>query len=775
MDNQFNKSISIVELIGIIRRKKWLLVIFLIGTLTPVLIYNNKAVPTYRASTKLIFEESEKVMDINPFGAINQGNFIANQIEEMKTKSFAQEVYAELPEKARSRFLLLSSFSPEFNPQGFIVGQIMGNLSFAPIRGTEVIRIFYDSENPELTKFVANMTAIVLIKRNLTIRRQQYSSVKKFIEEQFEIVKHRLQQAEKTLKEFKEKENITSVEDESREVLQRITQAEIVYNQVRTDKKELQERLKAIKSKLDTEKKDLTKNILKTTSPLAIKLKERLVELEVMYSNLQVQGFPQDNPKMFDLKKEIERIKQNLVDESLKIIDEENIESLIDPFSQIRKFLEESISLEVQLQAIAAKEKNLKLLLEKYNNMLDNLPDKEMKLVRLLRDKEVNNKLYMTLLEEREKARIKEASEIGNIRVLELARIPHSPIRPRKLLNILVGIFSGLFLGIFMIFVLEYFNDNIKTQEDVEKELGLPVIAVIPKLKSDFDRLFNFSRNGKLLSNDPQDSILFDAYNLLSFALDQKNQKSSTIMVTSSIPSEGKSTIASMLALTSAQRGKRTLLIDADFRRPTLHSRFGVPREPGLTNLVDEFIQIANKKEVQGNYEFNENLNSLNQAASHIQLINDQMIKTALLERLITTSEKNLFFLPSGFIPANPVRMWSSTIWNKIFPQLINIADIIIVDSPPIIGVAETTMMPMYVDRILFCIEAGGIDRNSLKRSFKIFKDIIENAEQKIIGVVLNKADLVSLYGGYKYYYRYYSKKDKFRHTPEVPSTDFTA
>lgn len=768
MDNQFNKSISIVELTGIIRRKKWLLVICLTGTLAPVFIYNYKSVPIYRASTKVIFEESEQMMGINPFGAINKGNFIANQIEEMKTKSFAQEVYVKIPEHARNRFLLLSSFSPEFNPQGFIVGQIKGNLSFAPIRGTEIIKIFYDSEDPELTKIVANTTANVLIKRNLTIRRQQYSSVKKFIEEQFEIVKHRLQQAEKALKEFKEKENITSVEDESREVLQRITQAEIVYNQVRTDKKELQERLNAIKTKLDTQKKDLTKNILKTTSPLTVKLKERLVELEVMYSNLQVQGFPEDNPKMLDLKKEIEKVKQNLVSESLKINDED-IASLIDPFSQIRKFLEESISLEVQLQAIAAKEKNLKLLLGNYNNMLGNLPDKEMKLVRLMRDKEVNNKLYMTLLEEREKARIKEASEIGNIRVLEPARIPGTPIRPRKLLNILVGIFSGAFLGVFLIFVLEYFNDDIKTQDDVEKELGLPVIAVIPKLKSGFDGLFNFNRNGKLLSHDTNDAILFDAYNLLSFVLDQKNQKSSTIMVTSSRPGEGKSTIAGMLALTSAQRGKKTLLIDADFRKPTLHSRFGIPREPGLTNLVVEFMQLMNKNEAQENYEVNENL-----GAFQVQTMNDQMIKTALLERLIQTFEKNLLFLPSGFIPANPVRMWSSTIWNKIFPQLINIADIIIVDSPPIIGVAETTMMPMYVDRILFCIEAGGIDRNSLKRSFKMFKDTITNAEQKIIGIVLNKADLVSLYGGYKYYYRYYSKKDKFRHTPEVPSSDFT-
>jgi len=773
MDNQLNSSISIHEIIAAIRRRKWLLVICLIGTLTPVLIYNYKTIPVYQASTKMIFEASEKVMDLNPLGSFNKGNFIANQIEEMKTRSFSEEVYAQLPEDIHERFLSLNSFLPEYNQGTFIVGQIKGNLSFTPIRGTEVVKVAFDSEDPQLAQKVADMTAQVVMGRNLAIRRKKFSNVKKFIEQQFEIVKERLQQAENVLKEFKESQNITSLEAESREILARVTQAEVLFNQVQTQKKELQERLRAIQEKLDAEKAGLSENVLKTNSPMAVILKGRLIELEVTYSNFQVQGYPEDNPKMLDLINEIEQIKKNLVNETLKFQSEENFQSLLDPFSQIRKFVEQSIGLEVELQALTAKEKNLRLLLNNYNSVLGDLPEKEMKLVRLIRDKEVNDKLYLTLLEEREKSRISEASEIGNIRILEPARLPGAPFRPRKLLNIVVGIFSGMFLGIFLIFALEYVKSTVRTQEDIERELGLPVIAVIPKYKKDLKSLFGLNKNGNLLTKGgPIDSILFDAFNLLSFALD-KNQQS-TIMVTSTIPNEGKSTLSSMLAITSAQRGKKTLLIDADLRRPSLDSLFKVPREPGLSNLVIDQIQLQNKvfHEQEEHDENGDYAKVEKPGDAHIQLMQKQMIRTAFIEGAIQTFEKNLLFLPSGFIPSNPVRIWSSTIWQNIFLQLKDIVDIVFIDSPPIVGVAETSMMATYVDHILYCIAADGIETKILKRAFKMFSESSDGVANKIIGAVLNKADVADLYGSYKYY-QYYSKNKKF--SPEIPSADFSS
>src|SRR3990172_1731282 len=135
MDGQYNKTISLTEIIRIIKRRKWLLFICIVGSLVPVLIYNYKTIPDYRASTKLIFEDTDKSMEFTPLGSFKRESFIANQIEEMKTKSFAEDVYKELAEDIKESFLKLSNYKSH-DPESFIIWQIQGNLSFTPINGT---------------------------------------------------------------------------------------------------------------------------------------------------------------------------------------------------------------------------------------------------------------------------------------------------------------------------------------------------------------------------------------------------------------------------------------------------------------------------------------------------------------------------------------------------------------------------------------------------------------------------------------------------------------
>ncbi|MCG8603987.1 hypothetical protein MJD09_03180, partial [bacterium] len=364
-------------------------------------------------------------------------------------------------------------------------------------------------------------------------------------------------------------------------------------------------------------------------------------------------------------------------------------------------------------------------------------------------------------------------SEIGNMRILESARLPETPIQPRKVLNISVAILAGCFLGIAFVFVLEYLNDRIRTPDDVERDIGLPVIAVIPKNKKDLDAIFSPDKNGRLGTTSFYDSIFFDAYNLLSFALDKNQDDAKTVLVTSATPNEGKSSISSMLAIASAQRGKRTLLIDADLRKPSLDAYFRVPRQPGLTNLVIEIMQMQKSQRPVGRNGHQALPPPINHNAHDNQLVQHQMIQAALVEGLVQTFEKNLLLLPCGFIPSNPVRVWSSAIWSTIFHHLNRLVDLIIIDAPPIIGVAETTMMAVHVENILFCIATEGVDKKTLTRSFKMFTESVPNAEKKIVGAVLNKADMVDTFGGFKYYYRYHSKKENTRRTPEAPRVDF--
>lgn len=748
-----DKSISPIDLLISLRRRGWVLVACLVGSLIPILIYNHKAAPIFRASTEVIFEESEKVMASQLRYSSYKGreNFILNQIEEMKTKTFAKEVYDSLPTAIREHLVFERSRPTEASR----VDEIRGHLNIMPTKGTEIVKIRFEARDPAVAQIVANTAAEVLINRNLEMRRQKYSNVKKFIDQQFTVVKKRLQNAESALKQFKKQNNISSLEAETKEILHRVTQAEILYNQVGSENQELQEKVNILKTKLNQEKKDLAKNIVKTSNPLLEGLRERLVELEVQYSNLLVQGIPHTNPKMLDIQNEIAQIKRNLVNETMKINRDENLGSFLDPFSQIRRYVEELIGLEADLQAQDAKEANLRSLLAGYTAKLRNLPEKEMTLWRLMRDRESNNKMYLTLLEEREKARIKEAAEIGDIRVIEPARLPEEAVRPRWLLNVIIGIFSGLIVGTLLIAGLEYISNDVKTEEEVEAVLGLSVLASIPRLKHDFSFLLHPLTNGDMAKNNRNEAIFGDEYNLLYSALTKQIHGPSTIMVTSCVPHEGKSTMATMLAATTAQRGKRTLLVDGDFRKPTLHSIFCVSKEPGLTNLVVDFMQISKRSEGPGNHA---------QKEDRLNITQNPRLQRSLQETITQTVEKKLLFLPCGFIPANPVRAWSASIWSTIFAQLKCVVDVIIIDAPPIVGIPDPAIISTYADHILFCVESGGVDASTLFRSFRSFKNAIKDSEDKIVGAVLNKVDL---YGKYKYYH-YYSKNYGSRATSAV-------
>ncbi|MFQ5602055.1 MAG: exopolysaccharide transport family protein [bacterium] len=768
MDVQSSNAISLRDIFNVIRRRKWLILICLSGFLIPVLVYNHKAVPIYRSSTKVKFEQSKDIMAFSPFGGMNNTSDIQNIIEEMKTKSFAEDVYADLDGAIVARCSNLSLYSPEYDLEKFVVSHIKVGLSSSPIRGTEIINIYYDTEDPELAQIVAQTTADVLIKRNIREKTEKLRKVLKSIDAQLGKVEKRLENSENELKIFKETNKITSIEGETREILRKKTEIENLLNQVKISQKELHERQAIIKIKLDSANTALIKATGISYRQKINQLRNNLGEIENRISSLRLQGVPENNAKMIESVNEREQILAEL-----KLIAEMH-KNLDDPINKIIEYQNKLDALEIDLQALNAKKNKLESLENNYINKLNNLPWIEKKLVQLIREVEINNNLYINLLEKRDEARINLESVKSNIRVIEPARYPGIPIRPRKILNIFIGIFSGLFFGVFLIFVFEYFNNEIRTQEDIENELGIPVIAVIPKNRTGLNGIFNLNSNGEMFAGTKYDSIFFDAYNLLSFALENQPHQGSTIMVTSCVPDEGKSTVASMLALTSAQRGKKTLLIDADLRRPSLHSFFHVPREPGLTNMVVEMMQLQNRITHSSNNNHNNvHFNPHRHHTPPVRIVDDHIAGATLIEELLQRLDKNLYFLPCGFIPNNPVRIWSSRVWNSMFQHLSSCVDLIIIDAPPIIGVAETTMMAMYVEHILFCVAAGGVDKKTIKRAFKTFRESIPDAENKIIGAVLNKADLANTYGSYKYY-RYYSKSDKLRLTPELPKIDFT-
>jgi uncharacterized protein involved in exopolysaccharide biosynthesis/MinD-like ATPase involved in chromosome partitioning or flagellar assembly len=777
MSNQGNEMISIAEFVEIVRRRKMWLGVSVILALVLVMLYNHLAMQLYEASASVVFENYSKntIVDFEVTKTFSWASFVANRIQEMKTKAFARQIYEELSEAEHRLFRFPDPLPPQFDGEKYIIDEISENLSVRQIYETDVVAITFASESAELAATVANTAAKVLQTTNLNVRRQEYANLGNFIGDQLEVVSEKLKHAEEALSEYKTRKKITAIDDESREILQRITQAEVLLNRVKADRDAMRRKLMTIKKRLNEQKRDLTSSVVQITDPLTAKLKENLVELNVRYSSLQAQGQPDDHPKMVELRREIEKIKQELVRTTKQILEGEAFKGVLDPLSELKKNLEESTLLEVEEQSLTAQNANLQETLKRYLERLEEIPGQELELVRLMRDREINNKIYVRLLEEREQARIREAAEIGNIRVIELAKTPRMPSRPRKMLNLIIGFFAGSVFGLVLIFAREFMRDAPQTQEEVEQLLNLPVLASVPQIKPRLSISLNgHAKRRMLINHETAVPMLGDAFSYLWNSVELALPCSgAVVMVTSARAAEGKSTVATNLCLIAAQQGKRTILIDGDTRRPTIHKILGLSASPGLTNIVAReimysFLEPSGYESAVGLNEHEAQVSSVTTPESKLEVIPWAWAMQASIRQALQQhpAVDRLKILAAGDAFIKPHRLWGTPIIKEIMSLLKQAADLIVIDSPPVIGIPDSSFIARYADQILLCVEATKTDKKVLQRALKV----LDHTQAKVLGVVLNMVDPAVLYGGfkyYKYYERYYNKpgavKKRFR------------
>jgi capsular exopolysaccharide synthesis family protein len=703
----FGEFITFSEILSKIRRRKWTLVICIVLSLLLVLLYNHMATPIYRASAIISFEQLNKdsMLELDFASSRYKDNFIANRMMEIKTWTFAENVFRAIPDSLRQLFPLPDPAPIDFDPESYFIAKIQSNLSVVQNESApNLLTISFDLENGELAKEIANTAITMLKSTNLSYRREEFASLKKFIDQQLTVVKQKLAAAEDTLSQFKDNHNIASLEIESREILTRITQAEILYNQIQSQKKAEQRKLSVIQQKIAEQKKNIIGTSSETSNPMIAKLKEQLIQYEVASANLQVQGYAADHPRQQELNKEIERVKQSLVKLTMGVIEDQNLKGMIDPLSSIKNYLEESVALEIEIEALLAQQGHLEETLQSYNKRLKSLSANDVTLFDLLRDREVNNKLYVRLLEEREQARLREAAEIGNMREIEQAKTPLIPYTPKKKLNIFIAFFAGSAIGLLLIFLRDSLSDAPQEQEDVELILDLPVLASIPKVK----RKWTVSLNGTSTPEDHTVQLYRDSFSYLWNCVQAAaGNKINSVLITSATPGEGKSTISINLAITAANFGRETLLIEGDLRRQSLTKLLNVSDSSGLSNFVsgDKRLQAWDLP-VEG-----------------------------------------LKFLSAGTSAIKPGMFWNTQQVVETIRSLKQDFDFVVIDSPPVLGMPDAVGMAPLVDAIILCVGVDQADKTFLLRTRKILRQ----TNTPVVGIVWNKVAPPNIYGKYKY------------------------
>ena len=537
----------------------------------------------------------------------------------------------------------------------------------------------------------------------------------------------KLRDAEKKLTHFKKQERMYDLDGNAIAITGQIAGIETEIYNATSEINIRQEKYNHLKSKLSKDEKNLAEQLMNNINVQVISLRNEISQLEAgLIQNIAQYG--EEHGAVQDLKSKMMGLKSQL-NTKVKELTKQGI-TVQDPLQARQDIVTELIALDSEIMGYKLKNNESENLLIVYENKLDSLPPKQLEFSRLQRNNAVLNQNYSLLRQKLEEAKINVASQVGKVQIVDYSRVPGNSGQNHKR-TILMGLIFGLGVGIALAFGLEFLDNTIKTTNDIERK-NLSVLGIIPSIgEESLKRNKPFFFGGEALSSskssrklkrrlitreDPR-SPVSEAYRSLRTSLlyTTADKKIKSILISSAGPGEGKTTTVANLAITYANLGKRTILIDTDLRRPVVHKVLDLNKEPGITDYLS------------GN---TDDFNGLVQP----------------------TSIENLSVVPSWVIPPNPSELLGSKRMSDLLKKLENEWDMILLDSPPLVAVTDATMVSKEIDQIVMVVKVGQTD----KKAFDHTITSLRNVQAPLGGVILNAVTHKNSYGSYYYYYQYY-------------------
>jgi capsular exopolysaccharide synthesis family protein len=490
-----------------------------------------------------------------------------------------------------------------------------------------------------------------------------------------------------------------------------------------------------------TEETDL---LAGSVTPQVEQLQSKIADWQLELATLQ-ETFTDKHYKVAELKRRIAEAQERLQSEIAELVAEKSV----NPISEWQSLVNRAVQLHVQLKGYEHKEKLAATKIDTFKSEHPDLLDKEVQLVRLEREARIREKTYMLLTDRYEEMLLLRQVSAQEFSVVDNAIPPKYPVGPRKMRITILGTLLGLILGVAVALFFEYMDDSIRRREDVEQYLGLSIVGSIPKIQTakvplsfpeatidpaqdssnaDSRKVRNLKRKyrrrlealqGRLVTNIGSKSPTAEGYRSLwtNIQFAGVDEPVKTILVTSPGPREGKSLTVANLALTIAQTGVRVLVVDTDLRRPTVHRLFGYRRSPGLSELISSDLS-----DIEG---FVRN-----------------------------TYADNLYIITCGNLPSNPVGVLGSEKMKQLIEKVKDRFDIVLLDSPPLMAMADSSVLATESDATLLVLQVGQTKRRIANQA----KELLQKLNTSVSGVVLNNIDYSKRYGyyGYHYYYRHY-------------------
>ncbi|MFN3694342.1 MAG: GumC family protein, partial [Ignavibacterium sp.] len=664
------------------------------------------------------------------FSDFGSDRFIANEIEILKSYNLREKVAESLLDTFHllgkpDRYSLLIedegglvNESRKITSKENLIRKLEKAVSIEQKRGLDIITISVESQSPEEAAFVANTYANVYKDYNLEINRDQLTYVRKFLDDQRKEKREQLNEAEEILRNYQEKGGIIALDAQANNLIAQVSDFEAQRNSVKIELLASNDVLEKLKDELQRQDPKLVDYLESAASESYIKaLQEQIAELQLNRDMALTNKYSQDfslKEKLNEYDKKIKDLR-NKLDEKIKVLKAGIFASSPE---EVKNLSQKIIEEEVRNGSLKIRLKGLDEIVNRYEERFNKLPKTSLELARFQRNRESLEKLY-TLVEERyQEALINEQSQPGNVLIIDDARIPKFPSKPNRILIILIGTLSGGGLAFAYVFTKNYFDNKVKSPEDLRRK-NINVLAWIPEIEG---LSMNGNVKNEFIVTISPDSIPAESFRALrtrvQFATPDRDSLK-TILITSPAPQEGKSTIALNLAGSFAIANKKTLLVDADLRRPRLHKIFDKDKTPGLVDLLVGQIDL-----------------------------NKVIHKTKV---------DHLYFLPSGTIPPNPSEMLDSKAMENFISHIRNEYDYVIIDSPPVVAVTDSEILARKVDGVILVCSAEITELALIERGIELLRSDSSN----FIGAVLNNFSGKAGYSSYYKYYYYYSNRTK--------------
>jgi polysaccharide biosynthesis transport protein len=700
----------------ILKKRMWVVIStwLIIGTLATV--YTLHMTPVYDAtgrievnrenSPNLGFKDSDQgsIGDYEEYSValetqvrILQSDAIAFQVIK-KLKLNNNPAFAGAAAKPRTE-PPLSSLQVDAPFESSLLDRFRGGLKLSVVPRTRIVEIHYSHPDPRLAAQIVNALINTYIEQNFKTKFESTMQTSDWLSGQLSDLAMKVETSQEKLVRYQKDHDILGIDEKQNIVTSKLDELNKELTEAEGDRMQKESAYK-LASAGDPE-------IFAKLGPSGIidQLRMQESDLRMKYAEATTQFGP-SYPKVMQLGNQLKQVESSIQAEDKRIasrVQNEYLSAL-----QHEKLL--GTALDVQKQEA------------------NHLNESAIEYNLLKRDAESNRQLYEGLLQKLKEAGVSAGLRSSNIRIVDLARVPTSPSAPNIPRNIVLGLALGLLGGVGLAFVLESFDNTVRTPEEAEIISALPSLGIIPlsakligKNRENHPWLSLSSRSSEsagslaLVSFARPRSELAESYRALrtSILLASLGAPPKVILVTSALPQEGKTTTSINSAIVLAQRGGRVLLVDADLRRPGIHKALGLRNTLGLSTLMTG----GDNSE----------------------------------DAIVSTEIPNLFVLPAGPPPPQPAELLGSTLMRDYLARMRGEFDHIVIDTPPALSVTDAVLLSVEADSVLLVIRSGQTTKAALRR----VRDLLSHVNARITGVVVNAFDLRS---GSSYYYQYDSK-----------------